>query len=146
MAAGKGERLRPQTLQLAKPALPLLNVPMLAYSTLYLELLGAKEYLINTHHLPATVEDAARQVLPRKASLKFSFETEILGSGGGLAQALRMSGATTGPILIANADAILLLPEPEKIQELLQTHVASGALATFLVCPFPPAAETLGGG
>lgn len=145
LAAGKGERLRPQTLQLAKPALPLLNVPMLGYATYLLELLGAKEFIINTHHLPESIETAARQIISRKFPLQFSFEKEILGSGGGLARAMRLAGPTNDPLLVANADAVMLLKEPGSIVTMLESHRKSGAIATLLLSPFPSAAESFGG-
>lgn len=145
-AAGRGERLRPYTDKLAKPTIPFLNIPIVAFPLFYLEQAGLQELVVNTHHLPETVEQTLKNLVPKKVSLKFSHETPlILGSGGGLAQAVRQFASSTKEIFVANGDAVALFPDVKILERLLELHRESQALATLLVCPFPPAVEQFGG-
>ncbi|MGE0764642.1 MAG: NDP-sugar synthase [Bdellovibrionales bacterium] len=146
-AAGRGERLRPFTDKIAKPAIPFLNVPMMGYPIFYLEKAGVKNFIFNTHHLPATIESSARQLCGKRAGVLFSPEQpEILGSGGGLAKAVSVyPQLAKDDLLIANADMVALYENPQVVTDLLRRHRESGALATLLVCPFPNAKESFGG-
>ena len=76
LAAGLGTRMRPLTLLRAKPALPVMNRPLLHWTLDLLARNGVTEVMINLHHLPWTVMEAvgdgsvfgaARVVLPRAA-------------------------------------------------------------------------------
>ena len=58
LAAGLGLRMRPLTLLRAKPALPVLDRPLLHWTLDALAAAGVREVAINTHHLPATVRKA----------------------------------------------------------------------------------------
>jgi NDP-sugar pyrophosphorylase family protein len=143
-AAGTGERLRPYTQKAAKPAIPFLNIPIIAYPLFYLEQAGLKNLVVNTHHLPATIEKAVKSILHPLNSVMFSHEPEILGSGGGLAQAMDLL-ADDEDVFVANGDAVALFPSPDVLKDLLDLHREESALASLLVCPFPPAQENFGG-
>lgn len=145
LCAGLGERLRPITSKLAKPAVPFLNIPMLAYPLFWLEQLGLKELLINTHYLPQTVEKAAREVCEWKYALDFLHESpEILGSGGAIWNARnRLYGAKN--FIVANGDAVLLLDRKSALNDMLAYHQETRALATLLACPYPGVGTTMPG-
>ena len=67
LAAGLGTRMRPLTLLRAKPALPVMNRPLLHWTLELLARNGVTEVMINTHHLPFTVREAVgdgRRVRP----------------------------------------------------------------------------------
>ena len=53
LSAGYGNRFKPHTNKVAKPAIPFLNIPMLGYPIYYLEQIGIEKLAINTHYLPA---------------------------------------------------------------------------------------------
>lgn len=144
-AAGVGERLRPHTDHLAKPAIPFLNVPMMGFPLFYLEQAGLKQLIINTHHLPNTIEASAQRMVSRKVKVNFSSEKElILGSGGGLAQAIANYGESED-LVIANADAVAIYHDVGIVKQMIEKQRSTQAIATLVVCPFPKAKESFGG-
>ncbi|MCB0412017.1 MAG: NTP transferase domain-containing protein [Bdellovibrionales bacterium] len=144
LSAGLGTRLRPHTEYMAKPSISFLNIPLMAYSLWHLEQAGLKKLVANTHHLPEWVESTAKQLCDPVINLKFSHEPQILGSGGGLQKALSLFNAGE-PILLANADTLLLASNTEIYKELLRFHEASGNYATLLCCPHPGVGTKFGG-
>src|SRR5262249_37451135 len=104
LAAGLGERMRPLTDLLPKPALPVLGRPLAVIVLHRLALQGMSTVVVNLHHRP----DALRELLSdgRELGLKhliYSFEETILGTAGGLRNAARhLRGGDT--ILVRNAD------------------------------------------
>ena len=87
LAAGFGTRLRPLTDRCAKPAIPLLNRPLIHHSLAMLEGAGIAEIAVNLHYRPETVTRAVRQYQQSshsKATITFSHEPAILGTGGGI--------------------------------------------------------------
>jgi NDP-sugar pyrophosphorylase family protein len=84
VAAGLGTRLRPLTALCPKPALPVRGLPLIAYTLALLAHHGVHEVVINTHHLPEQLEDAARRHCPPGLALHFSRETTLLDTGGGI--------------------------------------------------------------
>lgn len=143
LTAGLGTRLRPATMKTAKPAIPVMNVPMLAYPLFYLEQIGVKHIVMNTHHLPETVEAAARSVISPHATLQFSHESPIiLGNGGGIAKAkdlLRKHLAPGDNFIVANGDSVTLFNQPKFLTAACASHTKRVALATILTCEHPKA-------
>ena len=133
LAAGYGKRFQPHSLYLAKPALPLFDVPIIAHSIHYLSLMGAEEFIINTHHLPQTVERAI-QSLNLSQKIHWSREPEILGSGGGIKNAENLLDQEEF-FLVANADCVLSIPHRDILSKLIDCHKKNRALATLLSCP-----------
>jgi NDP-sugar pyrophosphorylase family protein len=106
VAAGLGTRLRPLTELRPKPALPVRGIPLIAYTLALLARHGVTEVIINTHHLPDILMDAARRHCPLDMELRFSIEAELLDTGGGIrrvANYLRESD----PCLIVAGDMLL---------------------------------------
>lgn len=131
LAAGLGERLRPLTLTLPKPAIPVLGRPMVLQILSRLAEAGAARVVINLHHLPET----ARALVisdPGFAEfdVRFSHEPELLGTGGGLrAAAAWLRGA--GPVLVHNGDALSDVP----LRAVLDHHRSRGLPVTMVVAP-----------
>lgn len=143
LTAGLGTRLRPATEKIAKPAIPVMNVPMLAYPLFYLEQIGVKHLVLNTHHLPETVEAAARACVSPYATLQFSHESPaILGNGGGIAKAkdlLRKNLNSGDNFVLANGDSVMIFNQPKFLSAASSAHVKRNALATILTCEHPKA-------
>jgi NDP-sugar pyrophosphorylase family protein len=106
VAAGFGTRLRPISELRPKPAMPVRGIPLIAYQLALLASQGVSEVVINAHHLPDRLVDAARRYRPPGVELHFSIERELLGTGGGIrrvASFLRESD----PCLIVGADMLV---------------------------------------
>ena len=106
VGAGLGTRLRPLSELLPKPALPVRGIPLVAYQLHLLARHGVREVVINVHHLPELLIDAARAFAPPGVELRFSHESELLDTGGGIrrvASFLRESD----PCLLVGADMLL---------------------------------------
>ena len=86
----------------------------------YLTQMGAKELVINTHHLPETVHRAVEN-LKLQQNAQWSFEPEILGSGGGIKKVEFWLGDQEN-FLLANADCVLAAPSGEFLKELVNCH------------------------
>ncbi|HLV01783.1 MAG TPA: sugar phosphate nucleotidyltransferase [Acidobacteriota bacterium] len=127
LAAGYGTRLRPLTLYRAKPAVPFLNRPLIQYSLDLFQKAGVKEVVVNTHHLPETVQQAAQR---SGMDILFSYENTILGTAGALKQVEDF--LKTGTFLLSNGKIFF----EGDLREALLTHRQSKALVTLVVVPY----------
>ncbi len=84
LAAGYGTRFRPVTFDIPKPMVPLCNRPLICYAVDSLIEAGVREIVVNLHHLPDVIERYLPQRYQGAASFAFSYEKEILGTGGGI--------------------------------------------------------------
>jgi mannose-1-phosphate guanylyltransferase len=128
LAAGLGTRLRPLTLACPKPLMPLWNVPLLERIVRLLEAWGVEEVAVNLHWRASEIRRflEARQGAAR---LRFSHETEILGTGGALRPV--ESFLSDGPFWVVNADiAAAVDPAP-----LLRAFAAGDGLAAAWLEP-----------
>ena len=145
LCAGLGTRFKPQTELAAKPALPFLGLPILSYPLYYLEKLGMQDLVVNSHHLPQTLNAAVQKLTKNKTyKTRVLFEKNILGSGGGIANA-RSALEGKEDFLVANGDEVLLFSHDRGFAPLLEFHKKSNALATLLTTQHPQAGKTLGG-
>ncbi len=103
LAAGLGTRLRPWTDVLPKPLFPVLGIPSIMWAMAALRNAGVTGAVVNLHHLPQPIMNLMRRCPPPGIDIAFSFEPEILGTGGALVAARdRLEGE--GPFLVHNAD------------------------------------------
>jgi NDP-sugar pyrophosphorylase family protein len=131
LAAGLGTRMRPLSSLVAKPVLPVLNRPLLAFTLDALRRAGVDEAIVNTHHLPATVRSALGDGRDFGVRLGYSHERTILGTGGGPRRVLDRLGR--GPVLIVNGDMLFDFD----LRALVREHRRSGAAVTLGVRPMP---------
>lgn len=132
LAAGLGTRLRPLTLRLAKPAVPVAGKALIVRVLEWLRREGIDDVVVNLHHLPATVTAVLGDGGHLGLRVRYSWEREILGSAGGPARALTLWPGHDGPCLIVNGDTLTDFP----LAPLLAAHTtarAEGALATMAV-------------
>ncbi len=104
LAAGLGERMRPLSLAVPKPLLPLAGKPVIVWQLERLAAAGVRYVVINTAHLgeqfPATLGDGARFGL----RIRYSYEGELpLETGGGMLNALPLLGSEE-PFIVVSGD------------------------------------------
>ena len=129
LAAGLGTRLRPLSLEIPKPVIPVLGRPLCGHAMEFLHGHGAESFLLNLHHGPETVREKVTAWAADRFPVEFLFEPEILGTGGGIGNAAEY--LCGGTFVTANSDAIARFP----LGEAVARHRASGALATLVLFP-----------
>jgi len=131
LAAGLGLRMRPLTLLRAKPALPVLNRPLLSWTLERLARHGVTDVIINLHHLPETVTAAVGDGGELGLRVTWSRERTILGTGGGPRAVRDFFGQD--PFLLVNGDMLFDFD----LARLFARHRATGARATLALLPNP---------
>jgi len=131
LAAGLGTRLRPLTLEIPKPVVPVLGRPLCGYAMEFLRSHGATEFLLNLHHGPEAVRERVDAWAAGRFPVEYAFEPEILGTGGGIVNAREFLRG--GTFVAANSDVIARFP----LEEALSRHRETGALATLVLFPDP---------
>ena len=105
LAAGYGERMRPLTLRMPKPLVPLAGRPLLDHVLDRLATAGVKTAIVNVHYLPEQLEAHLAARHGRLPETLISDERGVLlDTGGGVKKALPLLGR--GPFFIHNADSV----------------------------------------
>ncbi|MBP2683365.1 MAG: Nucleoside-diphosphate-sugar pyrophosphorylase family protein [Deltaproteobacteria bacterium] len=129
LAAGLGTRLRPLSLEIPKPVIPVLGQPLCGHAMAFLREHGTESFLLNLHHGPETVRERVTAWAAGRFPVEFTHEPEILGTGGGIGNAREYLGG--GTFVTANSDAVARFP----LGEALSGHRVRGALATLVLFP-----------
>lgn len=134
LAAGRGERMRPLSDVLPKPALPLPGGPLVAWALHVAVATGVERIVVNAWHLPVGLRAALARVDVGSAEVRVSEEVELMGGAGGLALA-RDRGllGEERPVLVLNADCVLDID----LGCLVEAHRAGGRQVTLAVQPHP---------
>lgn len=128
LAAGLGTRMRPLTDRIAKPALPVLNEPLIVRTLRALKRAGVSEVMINLHHRPETV----RAAIPEGdlgLKIRYSRETTILGTGGALRKVRSWVGRES--FFVVNGDVVFDFD----LDAMVASHQKTMALATLALKP-----------
>ena len=104
LAAGRGERLRPLTLETPKPLLPVGGRPMIQWHIEALVQAGIPDIVINTAWLGERIEAHLGDGAHLGARIEYSREGEPLETLGGIRRALPMLTATDSEFLVINGD------------------------------------------
>jgi MurNAc alpha-1-phosphate uridylyltransferase len=102
LAAGRGERLRPQTDRLPKALVAVAGKALIAWQLERLARAGFREVVINVSWLGRAIEAHLGNGRALGVSIAYSREAEPLESAGGIAQARALLGAA--PFALVNAD------------------------------------------
>lgn len=137
LAAGRGTRLAPLTDRLPKSLMPVAGRPMLAHILDFLRAGGIDEVVINLHHLGHLIEEAIGDGSRFGLRVRYSWEPEILDTGGGIKRAEPLLAGE--PFVVANGDSLLELP----LRTLLEYHARRAGIITMAVRSSPEA-ERLG--
>lgn len=133
LAAGFGTRLRPLTRSIPKPMIPLCNRPLIGWALESLIRAGVTDVVVNLHHQPASIEEWLPRAAGTRATVEFTHEDEILGTGGGIRNARRLLDGR-GHFALVNGDTVQNPP----ISALAAAREEHDALAALLLRT-PPA-------
>lgn len=151
LAAGLGERMRPLTLRMPKPLVPLAGKTLLDHVLDRLASAGVKTAIVNVHYLPDQLETHVQGREGQPPEIVISDERGVLlNTGGGVVKALPLLGP--GPFFINNADSVwsegaapaltrmLRKWNPERMDSLLllaplTTSIGYGGKGDFAMAP-----------
>jgi mannose-1-phosphate guanylyltransferase len=127
LAAGRGTRLGPLGLSLPKPLVPVCGYPAIRFGLAACARAGLSDVVINLHHLG----DRLRQTLDDGSAagvrIRYSVEPDLLGTGGGIANARPLLGP--GRVLIINGKVVADVD----LAAVLRGHVAAHAEGTLVL-------------
>ena len=132
LAAGLGTRLRPLTLERAKPAIPVCGKPLILRTLEYLNAQGVSSFRLNLSWLPESI--VALFDVKRRGSFDvgFSHEPQILGTGGGLKA--NESFFQSDTFMMVNGDILFDFA----VDKAFDFHHKNRPLATLLLAPQRP--------
>jgi NDP-sugar pyrophosphorylase family protein len=130
LAAGLGTRLRPLTDVRAKAAVPVNGEPLARRVTRWLAAQGVTDLVLNLHHRPHTIAREVGDGADLGATVRYSWESPVLGSAGGPRHALPLLGRT---FFLVNGDTLTDV----SLRELLSVHTDSRARVSMALIPTP---------
>jgi mannose-1-phosphate guanylyltransferase len=127
LTAGLATRLQPLSSVRAKAALPVAGTPLVSRILAWLRDAGTTRVVLNLHHRPETITRIVGDGSTAGLDVRYSWETEILGSAGGPARALPLLAADR--FLIVNGDTLTDVD----LQAMVTQHIDTNALVTMAV-------------
>lgn len=103
LSAGFGTRLYPLTAFRPKPVMEVGGKPIIHFLVKKLERAGVKDIVINLHHRPNHIVYALSE---SSARIHFIHERSILGTAGGIANAMRTLAIHRRPLLLVHGDIL----------------------------------------
>lgn len=132
LTAGLGTRLQPLSSVRAKPALPVAGTPLVTRILTWLKRSGIQRVVLNLHHRPETITSIVGDGSRLGLDLRYSWETNVLGSAGGPARALPL--LQSDRFLIVNGDTLADVD----LGALVAQHVETNAMATMAMVDADP--------
>lgn len=132
LAAGRGQRMRPLSDVVPKPALPMPDGPVVGSALRLAAASGCERVVVNTWHLGKRMAAALEGIELPGVELVLSHESQLMGTAGGLALA-RDRGllGDDGAVLVLNGDGLLGL----NLEPLSARHVVGNDLVTLALLP-----------
>lgn len=128
LVGGKGTRLRPLTLTLPKPAIPLVDRPFMRYMVDWLASHGVDEVILACGFLPDQLREALGDEIPGGPRITYLTEPEPRGTAGAIKFA---EDVLEDRFFALNGDSLTDLD----LTKLRERHEASGARATLGLYP-----------
>ena len=127
LAAGLGTRLRPVTFKTPKPLLHVGSQTLIDFSLQYLARHKISDVMINLHHLGDMIRDHVGDGARYGLKVSYSFEPEILGTGGGIKNCEEFFEGK--PFVAMNSDSLL----SADLDRAIERHLESSASATMVL-------------
>ncbi len=126
LAGGFGTRLRPLTLNLPKPVVPLVNRPILAYQIELLKRANITDIILSLNYQPDKIVEVIGNGEKYGVKIKYVIEPEPLGTAGAVKFAEKF---ITQPTVILNGDNLINLD----IARVADYHREKNAIATIVL-------------
>jgi len=126
LAGGEGTRLRPLTLVLPKPVVPVVNVPFLRYQLELLHTHGVSEVVLSLGYQPQKIEAVLGDGSNIGMKIHYVVEQSPLGTGGAYKNA---EALLDGPTIVFNGDILCDLD----LTAVLRQHEQHQATATLVL-------------
>lgn len=127
LTAGLATRLQPLSNVRAKAALPVAGTPLVVRILEWLRDAGVTRAVLNLHHRADTITRIVGDGSTVGLGVRYSWETEILGSAGGPARAIPLLASDR--FLIVNGDTLAGVD----LRAMAAQHIDSNALVTMAV-------------
>ena len=101
LAAGYGKRMLSLTKEIPKPLIKVNSIPLLKNSIDFLYKIGCKKIVINTHYKHNLIFEFIQEI-SINYNIKISYEKNILDTGGGVKNAMRLFDDEN--IIVTNSD------------------------------------------
>lgn len=138
LAAGKGTRVQPLTNHIAKPMLPILDIPVMELIILKLKANGFDDIVINTSYLSESIEEYFTDGSKWDVSISYSFEGEVvddvrhgkaIGSAAGMRKIQDDKAFFDETFLVICGDAII----DADLLKAVEVHKQRGGIASALL-------------
>jgi len=142
LGAGKGTRVRPLTNTLAKPMLPILDVPVMEIIIKKLKVNGFNDIVINTSYLSETIENYFKDGSDFGVSIQYSFEGKVIdgirhgeaiGSAAGMKKIQDEKDFFDDTFMVICGDAII----DADFEEAVALHKKNGGISSILLKEVP---------
>lgn len=134
LAAGLGTRLKPLTETTPKALLLIAGKPLITYQLRLLAHYGCREVVINLHWLGPLIEKELGSGQRFGIHITYSYEEQILGTGGGILKAAPFFGRA--PFIVMNSDILIDVD----LKALMAHHHKMKGVATLVTAPMPTGA------
>ncbi len=124
LAAGKGTRLRPLTLAIPKPMIPIGGRPVIRYIIDLLISEGVKHIMVNLHYKAEQIASYLRRITPYGAKIDYFIEPEPMGTAGAIKAVENFFDDT---FIVIGGDIITNI----KIGKIAKFHKQKKSLATI---------------
>lgn len=124
LAGGKGERLRPLTLKIPKPLIPVKGKPILEYNIEALANFGVKKVVLGLGYMAEKIKETFGDGSKFGIEIIYSIEKEFLGTGGALKLAEK---EINGRFIMLNGDNLADFD----FSNMLEVHERNSALGTI---------------
>jgi NDP-sugar pyrophosphorylase family protein len=128
LAGGEGTRLRPLTLTLPKPVVPVVDRPFLRHQLELLAGAGVREIVFSVAYRPERVEAVFGDGSAFGVRIRYAVEDVPLGTGGAVRNALPLLDERT---VVLNGDVLTDVD----LGALVARHTAKAASASILLAP-----------
>ncbi len=125
LAAGLGTRLRPLTDLISKPMAPIVNKPVMEHIIELLKEHDFTEIVCNLHWYPEAIKDYFGDGSKWGVKITYSYESELLGTAGGVKKVEAFFDNKT--FLILSGDALTDI----NLKELVSFHKEKGGICTL---------------